>query len=82
MDFSQPVGQRVDDLGALWQPSVAREPQAPAFAPFAAATPTPMPSAQDEDQPLGSAVAQLHGIYVLAENRHGLVIAGPSCRRR
>jgi len=46
-----------------------------AYAPLYSAPPQTFPQANDETAPpLGYAIAQLHGIYILAENADGLIV--------
>jgi DNA mismatch repair protein MutL len=71
--FNKETGNRVSDIEALWPrtaPSVGQPP-------LQARAPT-LPEADNtgagDSWPLGRAIAQLQGIYILAENAQGLVI--------
>jgi len=58
------AGQAVNNLQTLWSPTAAP------LAEHSARYTMPSPS----EWPLGRALAQLHGVYILAENEQGLIL--------
>lgn len=70
---AEPAGIPAADWQSLYRP--LNDDTAARTAPLR--EPAPAPAAAlpaDEEHPLGMAVAQLHGVYILAQNRRGMVL--------
>ncbi|TXH05049.1 MAG: DNA mismatch repair endonuclease MutL [Nevskiaceae bacterium] len=63
LDAREPPVRLENTWAALRPESVAASPQ-----------PAPVTTVSEEEYPLGHALAQLHGIYILAQNRRGLLL--------
>ena len=80
IQFGANQSHRVSDFEALWPvPPGTGRPAAPGGVvrqnpPLTAAAPHPSSDLPHSDWPLGRALAQLQGVYILAENTQGLVI--------
>lgn len=69
---AEPAGIPAADWQSLYRPLT--DDTAARAAPLREPAPAPAPLPADEEHPLGMAVAQLHGVYILAQNRRGMVL--------
>jgi len=68
------VAQRTEAYGALFKSDATTTVPAPSAAPMDVPLSTSDRPLSNDDFPLGFALAQLHGIYILAQNTRGLVL--------
>jgi DNA mismatch repair protein MutL len=70
-DFTQQSRLQINEAQVLWQPTPSLQPNTYAASSSADAA---LNAIQSNDWVLGRAIAQLQGIYILAENAQGLVV--------
>ena len=68
------VAQRTEAYGALFKPDATSAAPAPMRGPVDVPLSASERPLSNDDFPLGFALAQLHGIYILAQNTRGLVL--------
>jgi DNA mismatch repair protein MutL len=71
-DTAYEVGNRVSDVSVLWNKSTPSAAQT--FTDMQTSSSPTIAQSDENTWPLGKALAQLQGIYILAENAQGLVI--------